>query len=73
MSYGIDIGRAHTADGIPYLAGYGDEPSSHWLEIVPRRTPPEGATITVGVTPQAVMPGRLSEIRRRRNAPGTCG
>lgn len=62
MSYGIYIGRAHTADGIPYLAGYGDEPSSHWLEIVPRRTPPEGATITVGVTPQAVMPGRLSEI-----------
>lgn len=62
MSYGIYIGRAHTADGIPYLAGYGDEPSSHWLEMVPRRTPPEGATITVGVTPQAIMPGLLSEI-----------
>jgi dipeptidase len=62
MSYGIYIGRAHTADGIPYLAGYGDEPSSHWLEIVPRRHHPYGSTITVGVTPQADMPGHLSEI-----------
>ena len=62
MSYGIYIGRDHTATGIPYLAGYGDEPSSHWLEIVPRRSHPEGSTITVGVTPQALMPGRLTEI-----------
>lgn len=73
MSYGIYIGRTHTADGVPYLAGYGDEPSSHWLEIVPRRTHPEGATITVGVTPQAHMPGLLSEIPRRPNALGICG
>ena len=35
MSYGIYIGRNLTADGLPYLAGYGDEPSSHWLELVP--------------------------------------
>ena len=62
MSYGIYIGRAHTATGIPYLAGYGDEPSSHWLEIVPRQTHAKGATITVGVTPQAGMPGHLIEI-----------
>ncbi|QYX56313.1 C69 family dipeptidase [Roseovarius sp. SCSIO 43702] len=62
MSYGIYIGRNHTADGIPYLAGYGDEPSSHWLEIMPRASHEDGATITVGVTPQADMPGRLTEI-----------
>ena len=62
MSYGIYIGRAHTATGIPYLAGYGDEPSSHWLEIVPRQTHAKEATITVGVTPQAGMPGHLIEI-----------
>lgn len=62
MSYGIYIGRGHTTDGIPYLAGYGDEPSSHWLEIVPRRSHAEGDTITVGVTPQADMPGHLTEI-----------
>ena len=62
MSYGIYIGRNHTADGLAYLAGYGDEPSSHWLEICPRAAHPEGSTITVGVTPRADMPGRLSEI-----------
>ncbi|SEO17333.1 Peptidase family C69 [Salinihabitans flavidus] len=62
MSYGIYIGRNHTADGIPYLAGYGDEPSSHWLEINPRQDHAPGSTVTVGVTPQADMPGRLSEI-----------
>ncbi|APE45050.1 dipeptidase [Sulfitobacter alexandrii] len=66
MSYGIYIGRNHTATGIPYLAGYGDEPSSHWLEIVPRREHAEDATITVGVTPQADMPGHLTEIPQAR-------
>ncbi len=25
MSYGISIGRNHTADGMAYLAGYGDQ------------------------------------------------
>lgn len=62
MSYGLYIGRAHSATGIAYLAGYGDEPSSHWLEIAPRQTHPDGSTITVGVTPQAGMPGLLSQI-----------
>jgi len=62
MSYGIYIGRNLTADGTAYLAGYGDEPSSHWLEICPRAAHPGGSTITVGVTPQADMPGRLIEI-----------
>lgn len=62
MSYGIYIGRNHTADGYAYLAGYGDEPSSHWLEIHPAKDHDRDATITVGVTPLADMPGRLSEI-----------
>ena len=62
MSYGIYLGRRHTADGIAYLAGYGDEPSGHWLELAPRRQHAPGSTITVGVTPQADMPGKLSEI-----------
>lgn len=62
MSYGIYIGRNHTADGLSYLGGYGDEPSSHWLEIVPRQTHPRGSTITVGVTPKADLPGCLTEI-----------
>jgi dipeptidase len=62
MSYGIYVGKNRTRDGIAYLAGYGDEPSSHWLEIVPRRRHEPGTTITVGVTPQADMPGVLSDI-----------
>jgi dipeptidase len=62
MSYGLYIGKNLTADGIPYLAGYGDEPSSHWLEIVPRQRHREGATITVGVTTGADLPGLLSDI-----------
>jgi dipeptidase len=62
MSYGLYIGRNHTADGIAYLAGYGDEPSSHWLEIVPRHRHGAGTMIEVGVTPQADLPGRLSKI-----------
>ncbi|CAM5771695.1 hypothetical protein LMIY3S_03594 [Labrys miyagiensis] len=62
MSYGLYVGRNYTADGIAYLAGYGDEPSSHWLEIVPRRQHEAGATIRVGVTSEADMPGRMSEI-----------
>jgi len=62
VSYGLYIGKNHTADGIAYLGGYGDEPSSHWLEIVPRQQHPDGARITVGVTPQADLPGRLCDI-----------
>ena len=62
MSYGLYVGKNHTADGIAYLAGYGDEPSSHWLEIMPRRTHDADATITVGVTPQAAMPGIMTQI-----------
>lgn len=62
MSYAIYIGRNHTADGIAYLAGYGDEPSSHWCEVVPRTRHAEGATITVGVGLEADMPGLRTEI-----------
>jgi hypothetical protein len=62
VSYGIYIGRNLTTDGIPYLAGYGDEPSSHWLEVNPARDHPKGSTVTVGVTPRADMPGERTEI-----------
>ncbi|MDQ7250788.1 C69 family dipeptidase [Dongia sedimenti] len=62
MSYGLYIGKNLTADGIAYLAGYGDEPSSHWLEIEPRRHHGPGEMITVGVTPSADLPGLLLQI-----------
>ncbi|MDH4335475.1 MAG: C69 family dipeptidase [Chloroflexota bacterium] len=62
MSYAIYVGRQLTADGHAYLAGYGDEPSSHWLELVPRAVHEPGATIEVGATPTAAMPGTRSRI-----------
>ena len=49
MSYALYVGRNHTADGIAYLAGYGDEPSSHWLEVVPAADHAPGTVVTVGV------------------------
>jgi hypothetical protein len=61
-SYGIYVGKALTADGSVFLAGYGDEPSSHWLEIVPAREWPPGAKIKAGATSKSQYPGELIEI-----------
>ncbi len=61
-SYGIYVGRNLTADGSVFLAGYGDEPSSHWLEIVPVRNWPPGTIIKVGATAASSYPGELIEI-----------
>src|SRR5262245_48848999 len=61
-SYGIYVGRNLTADGSVFLAGYGDEPSSHWLDIVPGREHPEGTMIMVGADAQASYPGELIQI-----------
>jgi hypothetical protein len=62
VSYGIYIGKSLTADGVAYLGGYGDEPSSHWLEIVKPEAHRRGTLIKVGVTPEADMPGLMTEI-----------
>ena len=62
MSYAIYVGADLTRDGCAYLAGYGDEPSSHWLELAPRREHPPGAVMEVGVTPESAMPGIRSTI-----------
>lgn len=56
------VGKNLTADGSVFLAGYGDEPSSHWLEIAERREHKPGAMIKVGVTSKAIYPGELIEI-----------
>ena len=65
-SYAIYVGKNLTADGSVLIGGSGDEVSSHWLEIVPGATHPEGATITVGATAEAQFPGRLTEIPQAR-------
>jgi len=57
VSYAIYVGATLTEDGCAYLAGYGDEPSSHWLELAPRMEHPADATIEVGVTAASLMPG----------------
>ena len=62
MSYSIYVGKNLTANGNVLVGGYGDEPSSHWLEIVPEQTHPSDAMITVGVTADADFPGRLTQI-----------
>ncbi len=61
-SYGVYVGRNLTADGSVMLGGTGDEPSSHWLEIVPRRSHGAGETVRVGVTREANFPGDLIGI-----------
>jgi dipeptidase len=62
MSYALYIGKNHSATGHAWLGGYGDEPSSHWLEIVPRVGHAKDARITVGVGSDANMPGIRSKI-----------
>jgi dipeptidase len=62
VSYAVYIGAELTRDGCAYLAGYGDEPSSHWLVLAPREEHPPGSEIEVGVTPQSAMPGIRAKI-----------
>ncbi len=62
MSYALYIGAKHTADGNAWLAGYGDEPSSHWLEIVPRASHEPGTTVCAGVGPGADLPGKRIDV-----------
>ena len=65
-SYAIYVGKNLTTDGSVLIGGSGDEVSSHWLEIVPERDYPEGATVRVGVTAEAETPGRMTEIPQAR-------
>lgn len=61
-SIAIYVGKQLTADGSVLLGGFGHEPSSHWYEITPARTFPEGTTVEVGITGAARMPGRRFRI-----------
>jgi dipeptidase len=66
-SYAIYVGKNLTADGSVFIGGSGDEVSSHWLEVVPARDHPKGASISVGVTAEAFMPGQFIEIPQARH------
>jgi dipeptidase len=61
-SYAIFVGNHLTVDGSTLLGGTGDEPSSHWLEVVPQASHPGGSMIRVGVTKEANFPGELIDI-----------
>jgi hypothetical protein len=61
-SYAFYVGKALTADGSVMVGGTGEEVSSHWLEIFPARDYPPNATVEVGVTEDASMPGRRLNI-----------
>ena len=61
-SYAIYVGKNLTADGSVMMGGSGDEVSSHWLEVVPAQTFPDGSVITVGVNERAFMPGQFTTI-----------
>lgn len=58
----VYVGKNLTKDGSTMLAGFGDEPSSHWLSIVPRTKHPAGTMIPVGGTAAARLPGELMQI-----------
>ena len=61
-SYAVFVGSNLTEDGSTMLGGTGDEPSSHWLEIVPHHSWPAESKIRVGVDDRANFPGELIEI-----------
>ena len=61
-SYAFYVGKDLTDDGGVLLGGTGEEVSSHWLQLFPAADHAPNATVTVGVTESAAMPGRLMEI-----------
>ncbi|KAI5367778.1 Putative peptidase C69, dipeptidase A [Septoria linicola] len=61
-SYAFYVGKDLTADGSVMVGGTGEEVSSHWLEVFPAKDHAANATITVGVTEDAVLPGELIQI-----------
>lgn len=65
-SYAVYVGKNLTADGSVLVGGTGEEVSSHWLEVVPRREHQPGSTIRVGATEEANIPGKLIEIPQAR-------
>src|SRR5690242_8791875 len=61
-SYAFYVGKALTEDGSVMVGGTGEEVSSHWLEIFSAKDYPPNATVEVGVTEDASMPGQRLNI-----------
>lgn len=73
MSYALYVGRDLCADGHAWLAGYGDEPSGHWLHVTPARDHAPASMIAVGVTSEAALPGKLMSIPQVSQTAGFMG
>ncbi|MDL4864383.1 peptidase U34, partial [Halomonas elongata] len=61
-SYAFYVGKDFTESGAVMIGGTGEEVSSHWLEIVPAKDHDSGETLSVGVTQDASIPGKLLDI-----------
>ncbi|KAJ4287568.1 hypothetical protein N0V90_012271 [Kalmusia sp. IMI 367209] len=61
-SHAFYVGRDLTASNATLVGGTGEEVSSHWLQIFPAADRAANATISVGVTEDAVLPGVLIQI-----------
>lgn len=61
-SYCFFVGKSLTADGSVMVAGTGEEVSGHWLQLFPAQNHPPNATISVGVTEDAALPGKRIQI-----------
>ncbi len=66
-SFATYIGKNRSSTGHTMLGGFGHEPSSHWMELVPAQHHPEGSEITVGATDEADMPGKPTKIPQARH------
>ena len=51
-------------DGRACLAGYGDEPSSHWLELIEGQRHGSDDWIEVGMSEEGLMPGVRTLIKQ---------
>lgn len=66
-SFATYVGKNRSSTGHTMLGGFGHEPSSHWMEVVPAKDHPEGSEITVGATEEAEMPGKQAKIPQARH------
>ena len=62
MSVSFYVGRDLTVDGCVFLAGYGDEPSSHYFYLAEGEENKPGDVREAGVNQEAKFPGERIEI-----------
>lgn len=61
-SYAFYVGKHLSSTNATLLGGTGEEVSSHWLQIFPAADHAPNSTLTMGVTPDATLPGNLINI-----------